>query len=81
MVEFGEAGFFADFVFEFVDGAWRVDGIDAAAVGADEVVAVNAGKQKSEVSCAFVEAKSADHAFFAETLEEAKDGGLIALFG
>ena len=43
MVKVNEAGFLADFFFEFVDGAGGVNGFDGAAVGADEVVAVLAG--------------------------------------
>ena len=62
-----------------MDGAGGVDGIDAAAVGADEVIPVDAGKEKGEVGGAFVEAEATDHAFFAEALKEAKDGGFVAL--
>lgn len=81
MVEVYEAGFLADFFFEFVDGAGGIDGFDAAAVGADEVVAVDAGNEEGEVGCSFVEAEAADHSFVAEALEEAENGGFVALLG
>ena len=42
-----------------MDWARGVDGIDAAAVGADEVIPVDAGEEKSEVGGAFVEADAA----------------------
>ena len=78
MVEFSEAGFFTDLVFQLVDGARGVDGVDAAAVGADEVIPVDTGKKKGEVAGALVEAEATDHAFSAEALKEAKDGGFVA---
>ena len=40
---------------------------------------MDAGKEKSEVGGAFVEAEATGHAFFAEALKEAKDGGFVAL--
>lgn len=40
---------------------------------------MDAGKEKGEVGGAFVEAEATDHAFFAEALKEAKDGGFVAL--
>ena len=43
MVEVGIAGFISDFLFEFVDGAGGVDGLDIAAVCADEIVVVSTG--------------------------------------
>ncbi len=81
MVEIDEAGFLADFFFEFMDRAGGVDRFDTSAVSADEVVAMLAGNEEGEVGGAFVEAKAADHAFVAEALEEAKDGGFITLLG
>ena len=80
VVEIGVAGLFSDFVFELMNRTGRVDGIDTAAVGANEVVTVNAGKEKSEVCGAFVETETTDHTFFAKTLQEAEDRGLVALF-
>ena len=62
-----------------MDGARGIDRINAAAVGADEVIPVDAGKEKGEVGSAFVEAEATGHAFFAEALKEAKDGGFVAL--
>ncbi|MFT6178547.1 MAG: hypothetical protein ACI9NQ_001638 [Paracoccaceae bacterium] len=81
MVEVDEAGFLADFFFEFMDGAGGVDGFDAAAVGADEVVTVDAGDEEGEVGGAFVEAEAADHPFVAEALKKSEDGGLVTLVG
>jgi len=81
VVEVLEAGFLADFFLELVDGAGGLDGLDAAAVGADEVVAVGAGDEEGEVGGALVEAEAADHALIGEALEEAEDGGLIAGLG
>ncbi len=79
MVEIDEAGFLPDFFFEFVDGAGGVDGFDTAAVGADEVVAVLAGNEKGKVGGSFVESEATDHSFVTEALQEAEDGGFIAL--
>ena len=80
MVEVDEAGFLSDFLFQLVDRAGGVDGVDAAAVGADEVVAMDAWEEEGEVSRAFVEAEAADHPFFGESLEKAEDGRFVALF-
>jgi hypothetical protein len=81
MVEVYEAGFLADFFFEFVDRTGGIDGFDGAAVGADEVVAMLAGEEEGEVGGALVQAEAADHSFIAEALEEAEDGGLVTLLG
>lgn len=43
VVEVLVAGLVADLFFEFVDGAGGLDGLDAAAAGADQVVLVAAG--------------------------------------
>jgi len=69
MVEFGEAGFLANLVLELVDGAGGIDGLDAPAVGADEVVPMLARDQEGEVGGSFVQAKPADHSLVTETLE------------
>ena len=81
MVEILEAGFLADLFLELMDGAGGGDGFDAAAVGADEVVAMDSGDEEGEVGCALVEAEAADHSFISEALEEAEDGGFITLLG
>ena len=79
MVEFGEAGFLANLVLELVDGAGGIDGLDAPAVGADEVVPMLARDQEGEVGGSFVQAKPADHSLVTETLEKAEDGRFITL--
>ena len=79
MVEVGIAGFISDFLFEFVDGAGRIDGFDIAAICADEIVVVSTGDQKSEVSSAFMKAKTADNSFASEFLEKAKNRCFVAL--
>jgi hypothetical protein len=81
VVEVDKSGFLADLLFQLVDGAGGVDRFDAAAVGADEVVAVDAGDEEGEISGPFMKAEAADHAFVAETLEKAEDGGFVALLG
>ena len=81
MVEVNKAGFLADFLFKFMDGAGGVDGLDGAAIGADEVVAMLPGEEESEVGGALVKTEAADHSFFAETLNEAEDGGFVTLLG
>jgi len=81
MVKIDETGFFADVFFELVDRARGIDGFNGAAVGADEVVAVLSGEEEGEVGGPFVEAKAADHAFVAEALEKAENGGFVTLFG
>ena len=81
VVEANKSGFPADLLFQLVDGAGGLDGFDAAAVGADEVVAVDARNEEGEISGSFMKAKASDHAFVAEALEKAEDGGFIALFG
>ena len=81
MVEILKASFLADFFLKFVDGAGRLDGLDAAAVGADKVVFMSAGDEEGEVGGALVEAEAADHSLISKALEEAEDGGFIALLG
>ncbi|MFT6595712.1 MAG: hypothetical protein ACJAT3_001689 [Akkermansiaceae bacterium] len=81
VVEVDEAGFLANFFFEFMDRAGGIDGFDAVAVGADEVVAVLPRNQEGKIGGAFVETEAADHSFVAEALEEAEDGGFVTLMG
>lgn len=81
VVEAFVAGGFANFFFEFVDRAGGFDGVYFSAFGADEVVAVFPWFEKGEVSGALVEAEAADDAMIGESLEEAVDGGFIALVG
>ena len=81
VVKIAKAGFFADFVFQLVDGAGSFDGLDAAAAGADEVVAVAAGDEQGEVGGAFMQAEAADDAMLGEALQEAENGGFVALVG
>lgn len=64
-----------------MDGTGSIDGFDRTAVGADQIIAVLARKEKGEVSGTFMKAKAADHAFAAESLEKTKNCCLVALFG
>lgn len=81
MVEALVAGFFTDFVFEFVNGAGGLDRFDFSAAGADEVVAVLSGLEQGEVGGAFVETEAADDAVLGEALEQTVDGGFVAEAG
>lgn len=81
VIEVFEVGFLTDVFFELVNGAGCLNGLDAAAIRADQVVAMDAGEKENKVSGALMKAEASDHAFFCETLEEAEDGGLIAGFG
>lgn len=81
MVEILVACLLADLVFQIVDGAGGFYGFDFSAAGADEIVAVLSGLEECEVGGALVEAEAADDAVFREALEEAVDGGFVALVG
>ena len=81
MVEILKAGFLADLFLEFMNGAGGLDWLDAAALGANKVISMDARDEQGEVGGALVEAEAADHSFIGETLEETKDGGLIAGLG
>ena len=81
MIEILEAGFLADFVLELMDRAGSFDGLDAAATGADQVIAMLARNQQREVCGALVQAEAADDAVLSEPLEQAKNRGLVALVG
>ena len=70
-----------DFFFQFMHRAGGVDGLDGAAIGADEVVAVLAGDDEGEVSGALVESEAAHDALVGEPVEEAVEGGLVAKGG
>lgn len=80
MVEVFVAGFFSNVFFQLVDGAGGLDGLDAPAFGADEVVAMDSGEKEDEVGGSLVEAESTNHAFFGEALQEPKDGRVITGF-
>ena len=79
MIEIPEAGFLADFILQMMDGAGGLDGLDAAATGADQVVAVAAGDEQGEIGGAFVEAEPSNDSVFRQALEQAEDGGFVAL--
>lgn len=79
VIEVAESGFFADFVFEFVDRAGGFDRFDRAARGADQIVAMFAGDLQSEVGSAFVKAEAAHDAVSGKALQQAKNRGLVAL--
>ena len=81
MVEVLESCFLAHFFFELMNGAGGFDGLDAAAVGANQVVAVGPGDEKGEVGSALVKAEAAHDSFVVETLKEPEHGGLVALLG
>ena len=81
MIEILESGFFANFVLELMDRAGGFDGLDAAAAGADQVVAVLSGHEQREIGGSLVQAQAADHAVLGEALEESENGGLVALVG
>ena len=81
MVEILESRFLADFFFELMNRAGRVDGLDAAALGANQVVAVGPGDEEGEVGSALVKAEAAHDSFIAETLKEPEYGGLVTLLG
>lgn len=81
MVEVLIAGFFADLVLEVVYGAGGFDCINFPAAGADKVVAVFPWLEEGEIGGAFVQAEAADDGVIGEALEEAVDGGLVALIG
>ena len=46
VIEIEEAGFFADFLFKLVDGTGSLDGIDAAAGRANQIVDVFSGNEQ-----------------------------------
>jgi hypothetical protein len=81
VVEVLESCFLADFFFELMNRAGGFDGLDAAAVGANQVVAVGPGDEKGEVGSALVKAEAAHDSFVVETLKEPEHGGLVALLG
>ena len=60
MVEILESGFFADFIFQLVNWAGGLNRLDAAAGGADKIIAVAAGKQQGEICGSLVKAEAAD---------------------
>jgi len=78
MVKIDESGFLTDFLLQFVDRAGGLNGLDASAFGANEVVAMHSWDEKGEVSRPFMESKAANHALVAETLKKAKNGGFVA---
>jgi len=78
VVEIDESGFLTNFLFQFVDRAGGLDGLDASAFGADEVIAMHSRNEKGEVGRAFMEAETSNHPFVAETLQEAENGGFVA---
>jgi hypothetical protein len=64
-----------------VDRAGCLDGFDQSALGADEIILVATRDEQGEVGRPFVQAETADDAFFREALKQAEDGGLVALLG
>ena len=81
VVEVLVSGALPDLFFQFVHGAGSVDGGDGAAPGTDQVVAVLAGKNESEVGGAFVEPEATDNTRIGKAMEESVDGSLVALGG
>lgn len=81
MVEVFESGVFADFVFQSMNWTGGVDRFDGAAVGADEIVSMMSRNDESEVSGAFVQSETTDKAIVGEAMQEAVDGGFVALAG
>lgn len=79
MVEIAISGFITDLVLKLMNRTGCIDRLDAAATGADEVVAVAAGDDEREIGSAFVKAEPAHDAVSGEALEQAKYGGLVAL--
>ena len=63
------AGFFANFVFELVNGTRSLDRFDFSASGANQVIAVYSGLKQGEIGGAFMEAEAADYSVFGEALQ------------
>jgi len=81
VVEVLVAGLAADFVFELVDRTGRIDWVDGAALGADQVVAMLVGEDEGKVGGPFVQAETTDHAGIGEAMKKAINGGFVALGG
>ena len=80
MVEVNESGFFPDFILKLMNRARSLNRFNAAAIGANEVVAMNARKQKSEIGGPLVKPQATNHPFFSQSLQKSEDGGLVTLF-
>lgn len=79
MVEIFVAGFFADFPFQLMDGAGGLNGLNAATLGADQVVLVASRYQQGEIGGALVKTKPADDANDRQSLQQTKHRGFVAL--
>ena len=78
MVEIHEASFLTNFLLQFVDGAGGLDGLDASAFRADQIIPVYPGNEQGKVGRPFVQPQSADHSLVAEALKEAKNSRFVA---
>jgi len=81
MVEIPVSGVLPDLLFQFVHRAGGIDGGDGAALGADQVVAVLAGKNEGKVGGTLVQPEATDDASVGQAMEEPVDGGLVTLGG
>ena len=81
VVEVPVSGTLPDLIFQFVHRAGGIDGGDGAALGADQVIAVLAGKNEGKVGSAFVQPEATDNAGVGQAMEEPVDGGLVTLGG
>ena len=79
MVEIPVSGVLPDLIFQFVDRAGGIDGSNCAALGADQVIAVLAGKNEGKVGGAFVQSEATDDAGVGQAMEEPVDGSLVTL--
>ncbi len=78
MIQALVASFFANFYFEFMNGARGLNCFDFSAAGADEVIAVFTWLEQGEIGGTFVETEAADDAVFGEALEQTINCGFIA---
>ena len=81
MIEILVSSVLADLIFQFVDRAGGIDGSNCAALGADQIIAVLAGKNEGKVGGAFVQSEATNNAGVGQAMEEPVDGGLVTLGG
>lgn len=81
VIEVHKSRFLSDFIFQLMGRTGGLNGLDASALGANQIVPVDAGEQEGEVSSSFVKSESANHSFFGESLKKAENRGLVTFLG
>lgn len=81
MIEVAEPRFLPDLILKLMDRAGGGDRLDAAATGANQIIAVLSRNQQCEIGGSLMQAQAPDHTMLGESLEQAENSGLVALVG